>query len=629
MMIDNQLSQSWELKIKSIFVDCMIKDDNELFLGGFTDKMVDFLLELLMVDEIACYFNDPWKHSLYLEKVAASPHRHNQFASTISIDTLLNSSRKELCAEACLSINETLHSLGIPVYHEGEILGLFVVISEDKGLRNYHKVDLSELRKVIGELLKKAIDISDRKKEEKRYKLLQRITTEFHSAMNMHSVLVEVIETLREVCPSFVYYLLMSQDSDNTLNLPIKSLEMDGENLSAMQAYVSGRVQFEDLVEEKKSVLYAPLLGKQGVYGVLQVIVPETVIFPDNEVEFISLLANTAGGALENAQLYEQSKRLIADLRLINETSHRLNSNLRLNETVSYMRHQINKFFLADEVGFFMIQNGQTKLVPGSSSFFNEEASSHYIQYVKSSLEQDREALYIGDMDSDKVGQDGCYKSLMAFPMIDSGKMDGFCIVLHRDAYHFTFDMFKLMQSLIHHSSMAFVNSMLREKLEKMVITDYLTGLYSRNYLEERMPELINSETEGAFILIDIDDFKLTNDTYGHQTGDEVLIQVADLIKKSIRDTDIGTRWGGEELAIFLPKAKINVGKAVAERLVEKVRSETQPPVTISCGVSYWESNQDKKDTVKNLFKRADDALYSAKRSGKNKVVVSCESKKG
>ena len=154
-------------------------------------------------------------------------------------------------------------------------------------------------------------------------------------------------------------------------------------------------------------------------------------------------------------------------------------------------------------------------------------------------------------------------------------------------------------------------------------LTDYLTGLYSRNYLEERMNELINSQTEGTFILIDIDDFKLTNDTYGHQTGDEVLIQVADLIKNSIRDTDIGTRWGGEELAIFLPKASLKAGEAVAERLVEKVRTHTRPAVTISCGVSYWESRQGEDNTIKSLFKRADDALYSAKRSGKNQVVIS------
>ena len=623
-MINRLLKQNWELKIKSLFADCMISNDNELFLGRFTDKMVDFLLELLMVDEIACYFNDPWKHGLYLEKIAARSGCHSHFASTLSLDTLLNSSRKEIGQEACLSIKETIHPVGIPIYHDGEILGLFVVASENKELERDQKVDVPELCTVIGELLKKAIDISERKKEEKRYKLLQRITTEFHSAMNMHSVLVEVIETLREVYPSFVYYLLMSQDSDNMLNLPIKSLEMDGENLTAMQAYVSGRVQFEDSIGEKNSVLYAPLLGKQGVYGVLQVIAPETIIFPDNEIEFISLLANTAGGALENAQLYEQSKRLIDDLRLINETSHRLNSNLRLNETVSYMKDQIDKSFFADEVGFFMIKEGQTKLVPGSSTFFDDKASTPYIHYVKSSLEQDREAMFIGDMESHNLGLNSHYKSLMAFPMINSGKMDGFCIVLHRDAYHFTFDMFKLMQSLIHHSTMAFVNSMLREELERMVITDYLTGLYSRNYLEERMPDLINSEMEGTFILIDIDDFKLTNDTYGHQTGDEVLIQVANIIKNSIRETDIGTRWGGEELAIFLPKAGVNVGKAVAERLVEKVRTETNPPVTISCGVSYWESSQDKDDTVKNLFKRADDALYSAKRSGKNQVVISC-----
>ena len=109
-----------------------------------------------------------------------------------------------------------------------------------------------------------------------------------------------------------------------------------------MQSYVTGTTIFDYFTTETESALYAPLKGKQGVYGVLQVISPNTYVFPWHEVEFITLLGNTAGSAVENAQLYQQSKQLISDLQLINETSHRLNSNLRLSEMMDYMQMQIN-----------------------------------------------------------------------------------------------------------------------------------------------------------------------------------------------------------------------------------------------------------------------------------------------
>lgn len=208
----------------------------------------------------------------------------------------------------------------------------------------------------------------------------------------------------------------------------------------------------------------------------------------------------------------------------------------------------------------------------------------------------------------------------MAVPMVQSEKLKGFTLVMHREPYHFTFETFKLLQSLIHHSTLALTNSMLREELERMVVTDHLTKLYSRNYLDERIHLSMAEDEMGTFILIDIDNFKLINDTYGHQVGDEVLVQVANLILGNIRDTDIGARWGGEELAIYLPQISIETGALIAERLVKKVSENTNPPITISCGVSYWTSESG--DTLKSLFKRADKALYIAKGTGKNKVVI-------
>src|SRR5690606_39052170 len=195
---------------------------------------------------------------------------------------------------------------------------------------------LVQLADVCSNFFRKAQLINNTIIEENRYKKLFRVTEKFHSTMDMDAVLEEIILTLQEVYPSFDYYLMLSHENNSHGNLPIKDLEYDSENITAMQAYVTGHIQLEDLVHEKKSILYAPLKGKQGVYGVLQVIAPNTMSFPEAEIEFMSLLANTAGSAIENAQLYQQSRRLIADLQLINETSHRLNRDLRLSETTSF-----------------------------------------------------------------------------------------------------------------------------------------------------------------------------------------------------------------------------------------------------------------------------------------------------
>lgn len=108
----------------------------------------------------------------------------------------------------------------------------------------------------------------------------------------------------------------------------------------------------------------------------------------------------------------------------------------------------------------------------------------------------------------------------------------------------------------------------------------------------------MTSDNEGTFILLDIDNFKEVNDTYGHQVGDDVLVQVANLILENIRLTDIGARWGGEELAIYLPGVSLKAGAQIAKRLVKAVQEKTNPQITVSCGVSYWNKKGKMKQKI-------------------------------
>lgn len=609
-------------ELRTIFFDYMDLVNGEIQYDQFVRTMLEELKRSLAVKEVTLFKCDDWKQRLFIEASTAAGLNEQIYDSERLYLNLESAAGKPYYYNDYPFPEFKEYQLILPLKVKGRITGMVAVQEKFPGsLANLGPETGELLTKECIKLLETAFNINKVIIEEKRYKQLFKVTEKFHSSMSMDAVLGEITNTLQEEYPSFIYYLMLSYDNNNHQNLPIKDLEYDSENVAAMQAFVTGTVQFEDSLAAKKSVLYAPLKGKQGVYGVLQVIAPNSLVFPENEVEFISLLANTAGSALENAQLYQQSKRLISDLQLINETSHRLNSNLRLSETMSYMKEQIVKSFNAQEIGFiFLLPNGEVKPLTGSTEFFQTKESEQYIRYSKEKIDIDKESLFIGDLNLQNMDGKMRFRSLMGVPMIQSNSLKGFAVVLHEEPYYFSFEMFKLLQSLIHHSSLALANSMLREELEKMVITDHLTRLYSRSYLDEKILQSMDDDEEGTFILIDIDDFKKVNDTFGHQVGDEILIQVAQLIHSNIRESDIGARWGGEELAIYLPRLPLQVGVSIAQRLLEKVSELSNPKVTISCGVSYWK--KDRCDNAKALFKRADEALYIAKNTGKNKVLV-------
>ncbi|GLB58527.1 sensor domain-containing diguanylate cyclase [Cytobacillus sp. NCCP-133] len=608
-------------KLKSRFFDIIDTENGFFHYEKLLDEMLSAIKALTGAAEVILYGCNEWKQEFFIEAATKSDFQLSTLPPSISCTGLKGWIRENRQIRSRAGETQS-EELMLPLIKGEQLLGCMFLIGGMDSFNTLPEKILQELSGECGQFLEKAQGLAKIVSEEKRYKQLYRVTEKFHSSMDMDMVLGEIIYTLQEVYPTFTYYLLLSQDNKNHGDLPIRDLEYDSENIAAMQAYVTGAVQFEDSVLEKRSVLYAPLKGKQGVYGVLQVIAPNTLMFPKNEVEFITLLARTAGSALENAQLYQQSKRLIADLQLINETSHRLNSNLRLTEMMMFMSEQILQSFDAEEAGFILLSADglHTNIMNGSTDFFHTKDASLYIRYIQKKIMKERESLFIGDFSLQNQKKVFRFKSIMAVPMTQSGELKGFALVMHRSPYHFSFETFKLLQSLIHHSTLAFTNSMLREELEKMVVTDHLTKLYSRSYLDERIHLSMNEDIEGSFILIDIDDFKTINDTYGHQVGDEVIIQVADVINGNIRATDIGARWGGEELAVYLPGVSLAGGKVIAERLVNRVFECSNPQVTISCGVSYW--NRGRKDTYPALFKRADRALYSAKQSGKNKVVL-------
>jgi two-component system cell cycle response regulator len=163
----------------------------------------------------------------------------------------------------------------------------------------------------------------------------------------------------------------------------------------------------------------------------------------------------------------------------------------------------------------------------------------------------------------------------------------------------------------------------------EMAITDALTGLYNRRYMESHVGALVEqAATRGkplTVLVLDIDYFKAINDTHGHDAGDDVLREFALRIRKSIRGIDLACRYGGEEFVVVMPETDMAVATVVAERLRRRIASDPFPiqagarkvEVTISIGIAAL----GRSDTAASMIKRADQALYRAKRDGRNRVV--------
>jgi diguanylate cyclase (GGDEF)-like protein len=443
----------------------------------------------------------------------------------------------------------------------------------------------------------------------RRYQQLYTVTKKFHSTMNDRDVLDEVLKTIEGLYGHCDIQLLFTDDS-------IDWVDGDPE---ALQAYLNGRVQVHHA--ENAVHLYAPLAGRQGVYGVIKISTDRRDAFSKDDREFIQLLASTAGHAFENAKLYQQSQRSIADLRLINKMSQQLNAIMRFNDTVDYLIKEIQDHFSVEELGFFTISPNQSPVIyPKCTPFFHTGEGLKLVNRVMEKLIEDQEGLFLGDVHAENW-LNIPYRSLIALPLITKDSFLGLIVAVHREPYHFSFDEFRLLQSIVRHSTLAITNARLREELERQVNTDQLTGLFARDYLNKKVELSLKTDLRGVMILIDIDNFKIINDTHGHAVGDEILIHVANIIKQNVRKTDIAARWGGEELAVYLPNCTVEQGRAIAERIVTSVRKSTVPRVTISCGLSFWRQ-RDFQGGGRDLFLKADQALYRAKEQGKNQLYI-------
>lgn len=161
------------------------------------------------------------------------------------------------------------------------------------------------------------------------------------------------------------------------------------------------------------------------------------------------------------------------------------------------------------------------------------------------------------------------------------------------------------------------------DKLEKAAMTDRLTGLYNRHYILNRLDDLKDDDMYVCLAIVDIDDFKKINDVYGHNTGDEVLRRVSEMMREECGDCIIA-RWGGEEFLILMKQDEASAGRT-AEHMRERIASEsihTDSDLPIHVTVTVGLSQRAEGRSIDEWTKDIDEKLYVGKNSGKNRVVI-------
>jgi diguanylate cyclase (GGDEF)-like protein len=194
-----------------------------------------------------------------------------------------------------------------------------------------------------------------------------------------------------------------------------------------------------------------------------------------------------------------------------------------------------------------------------------------------------------------------------------------------------TVDDLKIFIMLANQAGLAIENAHLYEMIKHQSHTDAVTGLWNHGFFQEQLTEAVkkaqSEKTSLGLMMIDIDDFKPLNDTYGHQNGDFVLKEIATILKESYREMDFVCRYGGEEFTIILPQTNKDQAYAIAERLRQRIEAHSfvlsspaaSLKVTVSVGVAVL---PDDAKTKLELIAKADKAMYTAKFGGKNQICV-------
>ena len=365
----------------------------------------------------------------------------------------------------------------------------------------------------------------------------------------------------------------------------------------------------------KIEFLYMPMVKDEKVFGLIGINFDENTSVNMEFLFLMKIFASQVSLKLQNIVLNEQSKINVEFHDSMKNIAKIIETQYELNYIVPIIGEMLDRFITDHLIYVFLRKDKEYQLV------WPKACKDERVYEALSELTPETEYILTN---GDKIG---------AFPLIsEEGEISG-CIVARSTLDKLSKRDISYLEQLTRQSAITINRANSYSKILQYATIDALTNLNNRRQFELRLGQEIattkRQKNPLCAMMIDIDFFKKVNDTYGHASGDAVLRGVAGIIKSALRESDIPSRYGGEEFAVLLPYTHIEEARIVGERLRKAVESSPIPinvedvdvksiNVTISMGLAEFNS----AETGEELFERADKALYDAKKGGRNRVCI-------
>lgn len=389
------------------------------------------------------------------------------------------------------------------------------------------------------------------------------------------------------------------------------------------------------------AALAMPLIFASRTVGAIGLMHSDpTRAFSSFDQHILSLFSQHAAIAIENARLFQEARRATDRRAILHKVSQQIvaanidpegiytavhQAAAQLMPAEAFVITRVNEANRTTDAVYLIDRSGR---VPKMTVPIDEGLSGRVVRSGKpiyledlSDREKSGEVVHFGDPEA--------VRSAIAVPMFLGGRVVGMISSQSYQPRAFTQDDITLLEMLAAYAVVALENTRLLKEIQFMAVTDPLTQISNRRQLFDlglrefnRSKRFLRSM---SLVMLDIDHFKIVNDTYGHSVGDYVLYQLAQVLKRNVRDADIVGRYGGEEFVVILVETNLSTAAEAAERIRTSIHETFHsndpmlPAITVSMGVAEL---TEKTPNFSALITNADTALYNAKNNGRDRVEL-------